>query len=209
MSEVESPKGESQNGEVQNGEPANDAHLSDHTYDGIQEFDNPMPRWWVRFFWASAVFALGYTFHYTVGNGHSVLEEHEGEIAEVRAVEAKKALAQAVSETTLKAVLADQNMVSAGKSVFATRCQPCHADQGQGNIGPNLTDMQWIHGGHLMEIYQTVSSGVASKGMPAWQRQLSPTELRQVVAFVGSLRGKNVPGKGPEGQAIDASILAQ
>ncbi len=131
-------------------------------------------------------------------------------MAGVRAEEAKKALSQAVSEATLETVLADQNMVSAGKTLFAGRCAPCHSDKGQGNIGPNLTDMQWIHGqGRLMDIYQTVSDGVSSKGMPAWQRQLSPTELRQVVAFVGSIRGQNLAGKAPEGQVVDASALAQ
>lgn len=183
---------------------------SEHSYDGIQEFDNPMPRWWVQLFWATALFGLGYAFHYSVGNGESVLSTHEQELAEVRAVEAKKALEQAVTEVTLKAVLADGNMVSAGKDIYASRCAACHSDKGQGNIGPNLTDAQWIHGqGRLMDIYRTVSDGVSSKGMPAWQRQLSPTELRQVVAFVGSIRGQNVAGKAPEGQVVDVAVFSQ
>ena len=187
-----------------------EAKLADHTYDGIREYDNPMPRWWVQLFWVTAIFSAGYVFHYSVGNGQSILSVHEDELAVLRAEEAKKALSQAVSEASLKTVLADQTMVSAGQTIFGTRCAPCHSDKGQGNIGPNLTDMQWVHGkGRLMDIYQTVSDGVASKGMPAWQRQLSPTELRQVVAFVGSIRGQNVPGKAAEGQLVDAATLAQ
>jgi cytochrome c oxidase cbb3-type subunit 3 len=190
--------------------PKDEPKLAHHTYDGIREYDNPMPRWWVQLFWVTVVFSLGYAFHFGVGNGQSILSVHEEEMAGVRAEEAKKALSQAVSEASLKTVLADQNMVSAGATLFAGRCAACHSDKGQGNIGPNLTDMQWIHGqGRLMDIYQTVTEGVSSKGMPAWQRQLSPTELRQVVAFVGSIRGQNVPGKAAEGQAVDAAIYAQ
>lgn len=182
----------------------------EHSYDGIREYDNPMPRWWVQLFWATIVFSLGYLFHYGVGNGRSPLEEHEEEVALVRAEEAKKALALAVSEDTLRTVLADGKMVSAGRDVFAARCSACHSDRGQGSIGPNLTDAYWVHGeGHLMDIYKTVSDGVPSKGMPAWQRQLTPTELRQVVAFVGSIRGTNVAGKAPEGNPVTPSVLAQ
>ena len=84
-----------------------------------------------------------------------------------------------------------------------------HAEQGQGNIGPNLTDDHWLHGkGTLMDIYGTVHDGVPQKGMPAWSRQLTPAELTKVVAFVGTLRGKDLPGKAPEGAEVDmASIL--
>jgi cytochrome c oxidase cbb3-type subunit 3 len=190
--------------------PKDESKLADHAYDGIQEYDNPMPRWWVQLFWVTIVFSFGYLFHFWVGNGQSILTVHEEEMAGVRAEEAKKALAQAVSEVSLEAVLGDQGMVTAGATIFGTRCAACHSEKGQGNIGPNLTDTAWIHGqGRLMDIYQTVADGVSSKGMPAWQRQLSPTELRQVVAFVGSLRGQNVPGKAPEGQTVDAAVLAQ
>ena len=70
-------------------------------------------------------------------------------------------------------------------------------------IGPNLTDNAWIHGaGKLTDIYGVVDGGVAAKGMPAWGRQLTPIELRKVVAFVGTLRGTNVPGKAAEGTPV-------
>jgi len=184
---------------TKNGEDA----LLDHAYDGIQEFDNPMPRWWVWLFWATFVFSLGYLFHYWFGNGVSVADDYAGEMEVVNAERAKEAMAQQVSEATLLQVMNDATSLSAGNQVFAGKCVPCHLDKGQGSIGPNLTDKHWIHGkGQLMDIFNTVSEGVPEKGMPAWSRQLSPSELRQVVAYVGTLRGTNVPGKAPEGSEI-------
>lgn len=183
-------------------EPAEE-HLMDHAYDGIQEFDNPMPRWWVWSYWASFWFALAYLFHYWVGNGVSVADDYDAEMAVVNAERAKEALAQAVSAESLEQMMADAQSVSAGAAVYQARCVACHLEKGQGSIGPNLTDGFWVHGqGRLMDIYNTVSEGVAEKGMPAWSRQLTPAELRQVVVFVGTLRGTNVVGKAPEGEAV-------
>jgi cytochrome c oxidase cbb3-type subunit III len=177
--------------------------LLDHAYDGIQEYDNPMPRWWVWIFWATFWFALAYLFHFWIGNGVSVSADYETEMKGVRALQAKEALKQTVSEETLTKMLADSSSIEAGKAVFTGKCAACHAEKGQGLIGPNLTDSSWIHGsGKLMDIYKTVSEGVAAKGMPAWEKQLAPAELRQVVSFVGSLRGSNVPGKAAEGTAV-------
>jgi cytochrome c oxidase cbb3-type subunit III len=181
------------------------AQLLDHEYDGILEYDNPMPGWWKNMFWATFVFSLGYLFWFHLGgNGQSVQAAYEADVAEAAALAAKEALNQEVSEESLAQLLADQASLSEAAPKFASLCAPCHADKGQGMIGPNLTDSHWIHGsGDLMSIYNVVAKGVPEKGMPPWERQLSPEELRKVVAFVGSLRGTNVPGKGPEGQPVD------
>lgn len=181
-----------------------EAQLTGHEYDGIVEYDNPMPKWWVWSFWASFWFSLAYLFHYWIGNGTSIAEDYRAEAAEIAAIEAKQALAEDVSEESLGRLLADANSVAAGKAVFVARCVACHLEQGQGAIGPNLTDANWIHGrGTLLDIHHVVSEGVLQKGMPAWSRQLTPTELRQVVAFVGTLRGTKVPGKAPEGDPVE------
>jgi len=194
MSENETDRPDSSETEVK---------VLEHSYDGIQEFDNPMPRWWVRIFWGSFVFSLGYMFHYWAGNGLSVEEDFKAEMAVVNAARAKEALSQKVSEESLDKLLSDASSIEAGGAVFAARCAACHLEKGQGSIGPNLTDANWIHGkGTLMDIYKTVSDGVPAKGMPEWSRQLTPSELRQVVAFVGTLRGTNVEGKAPEGEAV-------
>lgn len=177
--------------------------LLDHVYDGIQEYDNPMPRWWVLIYWGTFWFSLVYIFHYWIGNGETVQEKYVQEMDVVNAERAKEALSQTVSEESLAQVKADPASLAQGAQVFASRCAACHLEKGQGSIGPNLTDDSWIHGqGSMMDIYHVVSEGVLEKGMPAWNRQLTPAELRQVVAFAATLVGTNVPGKAPEGQKV-------
>ncbi|HET9955188.1 MAG TPA: cbb3-type cytochrome c oxidase N-terminal domain-containing protein, partial [Polyangiaceae bacterium] len=177
-------------------------NLLEHEYDGIREYDNPLPRWWVLLFWGSFWFALAYilTFH-VFDRAPSVKQSYEAEMRVVAEERAQAALREKVSEESLAKLTGPA--VEAGKGIFQARCVQCHAAEGQGLIGPNLTDNSWIHGqGTLMDIYKTVSEGVLAKGMPAWGLQLRPDELRQVVAFVGSIRGKNVPGKAPEGTPV-------
>lgn len=177
--------------------------LLEHQYDGIQEYDNPMPRWWVWMFWGTFWFSLAYLFHYWVGNGSSVAESYDEEVSVANAERAKEALTQTVSEQSLTQLMADDATVASGATVFQSKCVACHLEKGQGQIGPNLTDSHWILGkGTMMDIYNVVSEGSLVKGMPAWNRQLSPEELRAVVAFVGSIRGTNVEGKAPEGEPV-------
>jgi cytochrome c oxidase cbb3-type subunit 3 len=124
-------------------------------------------------------------------------------MAAAREQEAKQSLAQPVSEDSLGKLMADPALMTDAKALFGMRCSPCHGDHAQGIIGPNLTDNYWIHGkGTLTDIYGVVDGGVAAKGMPAWGRMLTPIELRKVVAFVGTQRGKNLPGKAPEGDPL-------
>jgi cytochrome c oxidase cbb3-type subunit 3 len=124
-------------------------------------------------------------------------------MAEAREAQAKQSLAEPVSEESLGKLLANPALMTDAKALFGLRCTPCHGANAQGIIGPNLTDNSWIHGkGTLTDIYGVVEGGVASKGMPAWGRTLTPIELRKVVAYVGTLRGTNVPGKPPEGTPI-------
>ncbi|HWA74014.1 MAG TPA: cbb3-type cytochrome c oxidase N-terminal domain-containing protein [Polyangiaceae bacterium] len=181
--------------------PDDGEHLLDHEYDGIREYDNPLPGWWVYIFWGSFVFSLGYWFHYHLsGNGVSVAAGHAAEVAEAHRLEAKRALAETVSEEGLQKLMLDASLMADAKNLFTQRCTPCHGEQGQGVIGPNLTDEAWIHGtGELLHIYKTVSEGVPAKGMPSWRMQLSAVQVRELAAFVGTLRGKNLPGKAPEG----------
>lgn len=186
------------------GQPVEEDILLDHAYDGIQEYDNPMPRWWVWMFWGSFWFSLAYIFHFWIGNGTSLEERYAAEMEVVNAERAKAALEQQVSEQSLSQVMADAASLAGGKEVFISKCAACHKEDGGGLIGPNLTDNYWIHGkGALMDIYVVIDEGIAAKGMPAWGRQLSPTELRQVVAYVGTMRGSNVEGKAPEGEPVE------
>ncbi|MCB1149993.1 c-type cytochrome, partial [bacterium] len=93
--------------------------------------------------------------------------------------------------------------VEQGREIFQTYCVVCHLEQGQGLVGPNLTDRFWIHGGKPMDIYNTVTNGVLDKGMAAWGNQLGPTRVQAVVAYVLTLRNTNVPGKDPQGDIYE------
>lgn len=191
-----------------------DKLIDGHTYDGIQEYDNPMPRWWVNLFWITIFFAYGYCVYYMTGIGPSHVEEYE---MEMKLAEAEKA---ALAETTsteqgssssiserlvLAALSADS--ISSGKEVYDSKCMFCHGDKGQGLIGPNLTDDHWIHGGSMEEILHIINVGVVAKGMVAWENQLSEDERINLVAFIRSIQGTNIEGKGPEGIIAEPSIL--
>jgi len=176
----------------------------DHEYDGIQEFDNPLPGWWVNIFWATFFFALAYIGWYSLsGRGQSVAQGYAEELAAAREIEARQAMGDKVSEESLAKLAGNPGLMQDARAVFEARCVQCHKEQAQGGIGPNLTDGYWIHGeGRLMDIYAVVNEGVQAKGMPAWGRQLTPIELGKVVAYVGTLRNTNVLGKAPEGRKV-------
>jgi len=183
---------------------AAEPQLTGHEYDGITEYDNPLPAWWVNIFWATFVFAIGYLFHYHLsGKGPSVIASYAAELEQAREIEAARALGDQVSEESLAALTNNAALMADASNLFHSRCAACHLESGQGAIGPNLTDGYWIHGrGKLMDLYSVVNDGVPAKGMPAWGRQLAPIELAKVVAFVGTLRNTNVPGKAAEGTKI-------
>jgi cytochrome c oxidase cbb3-type subunit III len=180
---------------------APEPQLLDHEYDGIREYDNPLPGWWVWMFWGSFFFSIGYIVHYHLtGNGKSVAATYEDDVRAAREERAKESLKEAPTEAVLGRLMADKDLMLDARVTFGERCAVCHGAAGQGLIGPNLTDESCLHGDHsLMATYEVVSNGVPTKGMPAWALQLKPIELRKLVAYVGTLRGTNVSGKAPEG----------
>lgn len=181
--------------------------LLDHEYDGIREFDNPIPAWWTWLWIGTIVFSALYFVHYHVtSTGQSILAAYEEEEAHYAKVEAerKKELLANLNEDVLIGYMKDPEMVKAGSEKYAEVCMACHADKGQGLVGPNLTDDYWLHAdGSLMSIRSVVATGVLEKGMPAWEKMMSPEELAQVVAFVGTLRGTHVEGKEPQGEKVE------
>ncbi len=87
------------------------------------------------------------------------------------------------------------------QSLFKGRCGICHGQQGEGGIGPNLTDDYWLHGGKTLDIIRTVVYGIPEKGMISWKSQMSPEQVGMVVGYVKSLRGTNPqPAKAPQGE---------
>jgi cytochrome c oxidase cbb3-type subunit 3 len=184
--------------------------LLDHNYDGIQEYDNPLPTWWVTMFWISIVFAVFYTVYYHYGHGKLAVEAYNEDMVAFYELQAKQLLALGeIKESTLLDLMDDDAMMATGASLFVSKCAQCHGNKGEGNIGPNLTDEYWLHGGKLTDIYHTVTEGVPSKGMLAWKNQLGPAEILSVSAFVGSLRGSNPsPAKEPQGDVFAYDVEA-
>ena len=170
-----------------------------HEYDGIEEFDNPLPGWWVWIFWATIIFSGGYWLYYELGPGPSVIAQYETDVRAATARQAKLAPAGATDEAII-ALRKDARAMASAKEIFAARCLACHGPQGQGLIGPNLTDDYWLRGGRPTEILHTIAEGVPEKGMVPWKDQLKPEELSAMAAYVLSLAGTNPPNpKPPQG----------
>lgn len=162
--------------------------LLEHEYDGIKEYDNPLPSWWVWLFWATIVFSVGYFAFYQLGPGPSIIHQYEQEVRAAGERETSQAGAgTAVTEDSLKTIVKDKPAMAAAHQIFVTRCAPCHGPEGQGVIGPNLTDDYWIHGNKLTDILKVISDGVPDKGMPTWNAVLKPQELQTMAAYVWSL----------------------
>ena len=178
--------------------PERDA-LRDHEYDGIQEYDNPQPGWWTLLFAATVAFSLVYFVYYELGPGASVVEAYEQDLEAFRRAHPAVGSVE-LDEAELERLVADPDVVARGRDKFRVVCAACHGQRGEGIIGPNLTDDYWLHGGRLVDILKSIRDGVPDKGMPTWGRQLGADELAAVVAYVGSLRGTNVPGKEPQGE---------
>jgi cytochrome c oxidase cbb3-type subunit 3 len=174
--------------------------LTGHNYDGIEEYDNPMPGWWVTVFWTSFYFAICYVLWFHVFMKGSIAEEYATDLRISREEAAKRELGTEVNEESLEKLVKNGAILADARALFSKRCVQCHGQNGEGLIGPNLTDDYWLHGaGTLTDIHRTITQGVPSKGMPEWGKQLAPIEIAKLAAYVGSIRGKHLPGKPPEG----------
>lgn len=179
--------------------------LREHSFDGIQEYDNDLPKWWVWLFWLTIIFSVLYPFVYDFGPAQFASETIDAEMAALQPVELTTS--GEVTEQQLIALAADQAALSEGQQVYATRCMACHGDKGQGLIGPNLADDYWIHGGKATDMHRIVVNGVLDKGMLAWKGQLTPEQINAVVAFIWTLHGTNPPNaKAPQGDKVERSL---
>lgn len=177
--------------------------LLDHNYDGIQEYDNDLPRWWVWLFIITVVWGGVYAVWF-----HSQATPTEQLTAEMQALEALRSAQAAAapapaSEDSLLALARDGATLKRGGEIYAAKCLACHGAAGEGLVGPNLTDDHWIHGGKITDIKNVVLEGVLDKGMIAWKSMMSGEEIDAVVAFVWSLHGTNPPNaKAPQGESV-------
>lgn len=181
-----------------------------HEWDGIRELNNPLPRWWVWTFYATIVWAIGYTIAYpawpmltsaTTGLlGYSSRADVKTELAAAEV--AKAQYVAAVAEKSVEEIVKDDTLrqfaVSAGAAAFKVNCVQCHGSGAQGSAGyPNLNDDEWLWGGSIDDIYQTVMHGIRFDAdgdtrvseMPAFGDMLDATQIAQVSAYVVSLSG--------------------
>jgi len=183
-------------------------------YDGIKEYDNPLPQWFVLMFYSTIVFAFIYMGYYggkTLGLtsaapvGQGLAWSGAVLASELRDVEnAKQPFVAPKDHESLEAMLKNPGNRSKGDALFKANCVACHGEQGQGVIGPNLNDKFWIHGGKPENIVASITHGYPDKGMPAWEPVLGAEKVQWLTAYVMSLKGKSVENaKAPQGTEED------
>lgn len=186
--------------------------LLHHDYDGIKELDNNLPPWWLYLFYVTIIFGVIYVVRYDVLGADNQEMELKKELAQAK-IEVEEYLKNAPDLMDEKTVvlLTEKADLDAGKEIFANNCAACHRADGGGQIGPNLTDKNWILGGGIKEIFHTINNGGRDgKGMVAWRGTIKPTEIQQVASYIISLKGSNPKDpKAPEGEVwVDAETPA-
>lgn len=178
----------------------------DHNYDGIKELDNHLPPWWTGLFLGTIAFAIVYLLFYHVFNTlPSQQAEYDTEVAiaqeQLKKLQAANPVA-AIDETNVETTT-DALALAEGKQIFLNTCASCHRKDGGGDIGPNLTDDYWKHGGTVKDIFKTVRHGVQGTNMIAWEGVISPEKMKNVSSYVLTLRGTNPANpKKPEGDLV-------
>ncbi len=178
--------------------------LLDHQYDGIQEYDNPLPGWWTWLFVGTVLFSLVYWVYYQTGvAGRSIDDEYTLDLADDLRVRFAEIGTLTPDRLTLLKYKDDAKWRLVGEIVFKTNCVSCHGDKAEGKVGPNLCDDSWKNVKVIEDIASVVANGANGQAMPAWKNRLHPNELVLVASYVASLRGSNPPGgKPPEGNPI-------
>lgn len=148
--------------------------------DGIDEYDNPLPDWWLGLFWFTIIWAVAYGVHY-----HFIADRSfEQALADEMAAAEARWPAQAAAEAAASAFAVTPEAAAAGEAVYMTNCVACHGATLEGGIGPSFVDDQWLHGNMADNILRTIREGVPAKGMVPWQGILSPEQINQVASFI-------------------------
>jgi cytochrome c oxidase cbb3-type subunit 3 len=164
--------------------------LRDHVYDGIQEYDQRLPNWWLNTLYGAIVFWIIYWFVYMIaglmpGDGAKV----DAAMTQIAAVKMASSI-DVTDADKFWEMAANPVFTDAGKQTFVSLCAACHLPSMRGKsenpaaVGPDLTDTAWVHGGTPPEVFATVSKGVITKGMPAWEPMLGQKKTAEVVAYI-------------------------
>ncbi len=168
-----------------------------HDFDGIQELDNDLPKWWVNLFLITIAFGIGYFAWYHFP-GTPALGPKEEYLADKIKLEKAIAVQNKSNDSGTKgfdfeSAQKDSAIVATGKGIFDTNCAACHGQKGEGIVGPNLTDKYWIHGFTSPQLLEVVLNGVAEKGMPAWKQILGEKNAQNVLTYIATLQNTNPP----------------
>lgn len=166
-----------------------------HEYDGIQEYDNALPRWWVGLFVFGIVFGVIYFVYMHVIGAPTLADEMRIDQAKLTAMHGSTGGSGGTPDQGAAAGggfaerIKDKAVIAEGKVVYDTNCSPCHGAEGQGVVGPNLTDTFWINGGAPTAILHTVLEGVPEKGMISWKPVIGEKKAEQAVAYLLTFQG--------------------
>ncbi|MEM1144180.1 MAG: cytochrome-c oxidase, cbb3-type subunit III [Pseudomonadota bacterium] len=172
-----------------------DQNTTGHVYDGIEEWDNPLPAWWFAMFMITIVWGVGYLIAYPgMGNfpgvlGWTSVEQHTQEVAQ--AEEKYRAIRDQYLAMSLEEVAADPKARRMGMRIFGNNCSQCHGLDAAGAIGfPNLRDNAWLWGGSADAIKHTIVNGRMG-AMPPWEGILGEQGVAEVTAYVQSLSSQS------------------
>lgn len=201
-----------------------------HEWDGIEELDTPMPRWWVLTYWATIIWALGYVIVYPAipmlnSATSGVLNwSSRGQLAQEMSAEAKRRapIVSALATTPVEQLAANPKLLRAavegGRAAFKVHCVQCHGSGAAGSMGyPNLNDDDWLWGGDLTAIHYTLTHGIRQPDhdqtrlsqMPVFKGVLTPTEIEQVVSHVRTISAQQKPDSAStKGAALFAANCA-
>lgn len=178
-------------------------NLTDHEYDGIQEYDNPTPGWWSWIFALSFLFAVIYFFFVTLAGDQAspvafydreVTADQERQFAQMGDIQSDPASLIRLSK--------DEKLQKVGKAMFVGNCAACHGPNGAGLTGPNMTDDYYLHVRKIEDIIDVIGNGRNNGAMPAWANRLRPKEIALLASYIASLRGTHQPGREPQGTII-------
>lgn len=169
-----------------------------HAFDGITEYDNSLPRWWLWTLYLSSAFAVWYVFNFHFYTG--VLTKEDADQYEYERRLAKDAEKNKVkTEDELRLMSKDPEMIAKGKALMPkTICFTCHGPELTGLIGPNLRDKYWIYGSSMTAIIDSISNGRMPL-MPPQNLTLKPDEIEAIACYIADLnRQGEKPGMRPQ-----------
>lgn len=178
--------------------------LTGHSYDGIEEFDNPMPGWWKALFILTILFAIPYLMYYHSGvESRSRASIYDTKLAANMQLQFEKIGELTADGDNVLKFMGQPSWVKFGGQVFKQNCVQCHGVDGGGAVGPNLCDDHYKNIRTLDDFIKVMENGANGGAMPAWKSRLSTNEIVLVSSYVASLRGSNPANpKSPYGNVI-------